>query len=116
MLPFLCVINNNKKNARLPQQTSRRRTGEALGSVGFRQGPHQVQLLALLVGVDGCSLVVVHQLVQCVELSLSDAVHVTFDVDAEVFVATGGFQRYRVVTEVSFTVPNQIVTVVAVRV
>lgn len=51
-----------KKRARLPdyQQTRRRRPGAALGSVGLGQWPYQVQLLALLVGVDRCSLVVVH--------------------------------------------------------
>lgn len=59
-----------------------------LRAIGLRQGPHQIQLLALLVRVDGRSLVVVDQLVQGVELALSDAVHVLLHVHAEVLVAS----------------------------
>lgn len=65
-----------------------------LGSVGFRQRPDQIQFLALLVGVNWRSLVVIDELIEIVELSLTDAVHSGFDVNAEVLVATGSFEGH----------------------
>lgn len=63
--------------------------------VAARQRAHQVQLLALLVGVDGRALVVGHQLVQRWELALPDAVQAALHVHAEVLVAARRLQRHR---------------------
>lgn len=68
-----------------------------LGAIGARQRSHQVQFLALLVGVDGRSLVVIDQLVERMELALSDAVHARLDVHAEVLVAAGRFKAHGIV-------------------
>lgn len=62
-----------------------------LSSVGFRKRSHQIQFLALLVGVDRSSLVVVDELIQVVELPLADAVHVAFDMHSEVLVPSRRF-------------------------
>lgn len=70
----------------------------SLGAVGLRQRSHQIQLLTLLVGVDGRSLVMIDELVQVVELSLTDAIHVALDMNTEVLVAAGRLQRHREVT------------------
>lgn len=59
-----------------------------LGSVCFRQRSDQIQFLALLVGVNWRSLVVIDELIEIVELSLADAVHTRFDVNAKMLVAT----------------------------
>nr|CAH7740479.1 unnamed protein product [Callosobruchus chinensis] len=63
----------------------------------FGQGTHQIELLSLFVGIDRCSLVVVDQLIESVELSLPNAVQSSLHVDAEVLVTTGSLQRHRVV-------------------
>ena len=62
-----------------------------------RQRSDQVELLALWVGVDRTSLVVIHQLVECVELTLADTVEGALHLDAEVFVASRSLQRDGVV-------------------
>lgn len=62
-----------------------------LGAVGLWKRPHQIQLLTLLVSVDGRSLVMIDELVQIVELALADAVHVAFDMNAEMLVAARCF-------------------------
>lgn len=69
-----------------------------LRAIGLRQRSHQIQLFALLVRVDGRSLVVIDQLVQRVELPLPNAVHVLLHVHAEVLVAPWGLQRNRIVS------------------
>lgn len=60
-----------------------------------RQRAHEVQLLALLVGVDGRALVVRHELVQRGELALADAVQAALHLHAEVLVAARRLQRHR---------------------
>lgn len=65
-----------------------------LGSVGFRKWSHQIQFLALFIGVDRSSLVVVDKLIEVVKLSLADAVHVAFDVNSKVLVPSRRFQRH----------------------
>lgn len=90
--------------------------GSSAGRVGAGQGPHQVQLLSLLVGVDGRPLVVADQLVERGELPLPDAVERAVHVHAEVFVPAGRLQRHRVVAEVGLRVADQEVSVVSVLV
>ena len=51
-----------------------------------------------MAGVNGGPLVVVHQLIQVLEFPLADAVKAILNVDPEVFVAAGGFQRHAEVT------------------
>lgn len=117
------------------------RPAAGLGAVRARQRSHQIQFLALLVGVDRCSLVMIDQLVERVELALPDAVHVALDVHAEVLVAAGRLQADGIVahlwnatttkglvrtnhpstlvqlcTHIRLAVAYQKVTVVAVRV
>lgn len=70
----------------------------SLRAIGLWQRSHQIQLLALLVRIDGRSLVVIDQLVQRMELALSNAIHVLLHVHAEVFVAAGRLQGNRVIT------------------
>lgn len=62
-----------------------------------RQGSHQIKLLSLLVRIDGSSLIMIHQLIQRVELALSNAIQSAFNMDSEVFVTTWSLERHRVV-------------------
>lgn len=68
--------------------------GRLHGECGARERTHEVELLALLVGVDGRALVVRHELLQRRELALPDAVERALHVHAEVLVPTGRLQRH----------------------
>lgn len=59
----------------------------------FRKRPHQIQLFTLLIRIDWRSLVVIDQLIECLEFSLSNAVHSVVDVDSEVLVASRSLKR-----------------------
>lgn len=64
-----------------------------LAAVGrLWEGSHKIQFLPLLVGVDGCTLVVIHQLIQCMELALPNAIQRPFHMDPEVLVASRSLQ------------------------
>jgi len=70
-----------------------------LAAVGrLREGSHKIQFLPLLVGVDGCTLIVIHQLIQRMELALPNAIQRPFHMNPEVLVASRSLQWYRVVT------------------
>lgn len=84
--------------------------------VAARQRAHEVELLALLVGVDGRALVVRHQLLQRRELALADAVQAALHVHAEVLVAARRLQRHGEVAHVGLGVADEEVAVVAVLV
>lgn len=68
-----------------------------LRAIGLGQRPHQIQLLALLVCINGRSLVMLDQLIQRMELALSNTVHVLLHMHPEVFVAAGCLQGNRVI-------------------
>lgn len=70
-----------------------------LRTSGLGKRSHQVQLLPLLVRVYRSSLIVIHQLVEGVELALADAIESTLHVDPEVLVPTWSFERHRVVPD-----------------
>jgi len=59
--------------------------------IALRQWTHQVQFLSLFVRVDRRALVMIDQLVERVELSLTDAVESTLYVNPKVFVASWRF-------------------------
>ena len=65
---------------------------DGLSAICLGQGPHEIQLLTLLVGINGRSLVMIDELIQIVELSLANAVHVAFDVNPEVLVPSRRFK------------------------
>jgi hypothetical protein len=62
--------------------------------VRFGEGSHEIQFLPLFVGVDWSTLVVIHQLIQCMELALSNAIQCPFHMYPEVLVASRSLQRY----------------------
>ena len=64
-----------------------------LAAVGrLREGSHKIQFLPLLVGVDGCTLIVIHQLIQRMELALPNAIQRPFHMNPEVLVASRSLQ------------------------